>query len=98
MGGKPPEVHRSRFLTNLSCFQMGFYFVTTGWILYIGVCENSIMIFFSVRGENFQGIRRKNSRRFFPTLVGGPGTGGITAEIQQYREPPKAIPPKNGLP
>ena len=46
----------------------------------------------------FQGISRENPRRFFPTLVRGPGTGGITAEIQQYREPPKAIPLKNGLP
>ena len=48
--------------------------------------------------EYSQGIRRETSRRFFPTLVGGPGTGGITAEFQQYREPPKAIPQKNGLP
>ena len=46
----------------------------------------------------YQGIRRENSRRFFPTLVGGPGTGGIPAENQQYRELPKAIPQKNGLP
>ena len=26
----------------LACFQMGFYFVTTGWIIEIGVCVNSI--------------------------------------------------------
>ena len=26
----------------LACFQMGFYFVTTGWIFEIGLCENSI--------------------------------------------------------
>ena len=25
-----------------SLFQMGFYFVTTGWIFLIGLCENSI--------------------------------------------------------
>ena len=25
-----------------SCFQMGFYFVTTGWIFEMGLCENSI--------------------------------------------------------
>ena len=54
---------------------MGFYIVTTGWIVEIGLYENSI-------NQNNQGIRRENSRRFFPTLVGGPGTGGITAEIQ----------------
>ena len=26
----------------LDCFQMGFYFVTTGWIFKIGLCMNSI--------------------------------------------------------
>ena len=26
----------------LACFQMGFYFVTTGWIFEIGLCVNSI--------------------------------------------------------
>ena len=26
----------------LACFQMGFYFVTTGWIFEVGLCENSI--------------------------------------------------------
>ena len=26
----------------MSDFQMGFYFVTTGWIFEIGSCENSI--------------------------------------------------------
>ena len=26
----------------LSCFRMGFYFVTTGWIFEISLCENSI--------------------------------------------------------
>ena len=26
----------------LACFQMGFYFMTTGWIIEIGVCVNSI--------------------------------------------------------
>ena len=25
-----------------ACFQMGFYFVTTGWIFEIGLCVNSI--------------------------------------------------------
>ena len=29
-------------LVLLACFQMGFYFVTTGWIFEIGLCENSI--------------------------------------------------------
>ena len=28
----------------LACFQMGFYFVTTGWIFKIGLCVNSIKI------------------------------------------------------
>ena len=27
---------------SLACFQMGFYFVTTGWIFEIGLCVNSI--------------------------------------------------------
>ena len=29
-------------LVVLACFQMGFYFVTTGWIFEMGLCENSI--------------------------------------------------------
>ena len=33
----------SLFFLLLACFQMGFYFVTTGWIVEIGLsCENSI--------------------------------------------------------
>ena len=36
----------------LACFQMGFYFVTTGWIFEIGLCVNSINQNQSARQEN----------------------------------------------
>ena len=36
-----------------SSFQMGFYFVTTGWIFEIGLCENSI--YQSIESERADG-------------------------------------------
>ena len=35
----------------LACFQMGLYFVTTGWIFEIGLCENSFNQSIKKRGE-----------------------------------------------
>ena len=37
-----------------SNFQMGFYFVTTGWSFEIGLCENSIQFNSNNRYENMR--------------------------------------------
>ena len=42
-------------LVFFSRFQMGFYFVTTGWIFEIGLCENSIILYLKPL-NNFQDI------------------------------------------
>ena len=57
-------------LVFFSCFQMGFYFVTTGWIFEIGLCENSIKSI---------GKRKKNEtfeRLDYPFVLATATTGG----------------------
>ena len=49
-----------------------------------------------------KGTPRENSRRNFPTVVGGPTAvpvlAVITAIFWHYREPPKSVPPKYEIP
>ena len=52
--------------------------------------------------EYWQGTPRENSRRNFPTVVGGPTAvpvlAVITAIFWHYRELPKSVPPKYETP
>lgn len=49
-------------------------------------------------GRYFQGTRPEFSRRYLGRNLGGPGTGGKCRHNSRYREPPKAVPPKNHSP
>ena len=67
----------------LACFQMGFYFVTTGWIFEIGLCDNSINQCLKCHPSRYTHISHTLTRRMMSQSLLYTSRSGLTS-----RNPP----------